>query len=127
MRPWPLALGFLGRGWGVAPAWGSAVVVVASGGGDGPEDLESALDDAVNRMDWNEGGLRLAFVVTDAEAHLDYGRDYTYVDAANDARARAIKLYTIGTGGLPLEGEYLLRQVSQLTDARYIFLTYGEA
>ncbi|HOZ73291.1 MAG TPA: VWA domain-containing protein [Spirochaetales bacterium] len=101
--------------------------VVASGGGDGPEDLESALDDAVNRMDWNEGGLRLAFVVTDAEAHLDYGRDYTYVDAANDARARAIKLYTIGTGGLPLEGEYLLRQVSQLTDARYIFLTYGEA
>lgn len=101
--------------------------VVASGGGDGPEDLESALDDAVNRMDWNRGGLRLAFVVTDAEAHLDYGRRYTYVDAANDARARAIKLYTIGTGGLPLEGEYLLRQLSQLTDARYIFLTYGES
>jgi len=100
--------------------------VQADGGGDGPEDLESALDDAVNRMDWNDTGLRLAFVVTDAEAHLDYGREYTYVSAANDARARAIKLYTIGTGGLPLEGEYLLRQVSQLTDARYIFLTYGE-
>jgi len=100
--------------------------VTASGGGDGPEDLESALDAAVNAMDWNENGLRLAFVVTDAEAHLDYNREYTYVSAANDARARAIKLYTIGTGGLPIEGEYLLRQVSQLTDARYIFLTYGE-
>lgn len=100
--------------------------VTASGGGDGPEDLESALDDAVNAMDWNENGLRLAFVVTDAEAHLDYNRDYTYISAATDARARAIKLYTIGTGGLPIEGEYLLRQVSQLTDARYIFLTYGE-
>ena len=100
--------------------------VRADGGGDGPEDLESALDDAVNAMDWNEDGLRLAFVVTDAEAHLDYNRDYTYVDAAVDARDRAIKLYTIGTGGLPLEGEYLLRQVAQLTDARYIFLTYGE-
>jgi len=100
--------------------------VTADGGGDGPEDLESALDDAVNRMAWNKNGLRLAFVVTDAEAHLDYGRDYTYVNAANDARAKAIKLYTIGTGGLPLEGEYVLRQVAQLTDARYIFLTYGE-
>lgn len=100
--------------------------VSADGGGDGPEDLESALDDAVNKMKWNADGIRLAFVVTDAEAHLDYGRDYTYVDAANDARSKAIKLYTIGTGGLPLEGEYLLRQVSQLTDARYIFLTYGE-
>lgn len=100
--------------------------VTADGGGDGPEDLESALDDAVNRVAWNKNGLRLAFVVTDAEAHLDYGREYTYVNAASDARARAIKLYTIGTGGLPLEGEYVLRQVAQLTDARYIFLTYGE-
>ncbi|MBU0928384.1 MAG: VWA domain-containing protein [Spirochaetes bacterium] len=100
--------------------------VSADGGGDGPEDLESALDDAIHAMDWNEGGVRLAFVVTDAEAHLDYGREYTYVDAANDARAKAIKLFTIGTGGLPLEGEYLLRQIAQLSDARYIFLTYGE-
>lgn len=100
--------------------------VNADGGGDGPEDLESALDDAVNRVAWNKNGLRLAFVVTDAEPHLDYGRDYTYIKAATDARARAIKLFTIGTGGLPLEGEYVLRQVAQLTDARYIFLTYGE-
>lgn len=100
--------------------------VTASGGGDGPEDLESALDDAVNAMDWNKDGLRLAFVITDAEAHLDYNREYTYIHAATDARDKAIKMYTIGTGGLPLEGEYLLRQVSQLSDARYIFLTYGE-
>jgi Mg-chelatase subunit ChlD len=100
--------------------------VSADGGGDGPEDLESALDDTVNAIDWNEGGLRMAFVVTDAEPHLDYGREYTYVDAANDARSKAIKLFTIGTGGLPLEGEYILRQISQLTDSRYIFLTYGE-
>jgi len=100
--------------------------VSADGGGDSPEDLESALDDAVNKIAWNEGGLRMAFVVTDAEPHLDYGHEYTYIDAANDARGKAIKLYTIGTGGLPLEGEYILRQVSQLTDSRYIFLTYGE-
>ncbi|TFG84981.1 MAG: VWA domain-containing protein [Spirochaetales bacterium] len=100
--------------------------VQAGGGGDGPEDLESALDAAINKMDWNKNGIRLGFVVTDAESHLDYGRQYTYIKAAGDARARAIKLFTIGTGGLPLEGEYLLRQISQLTDAKYIFLTYGE-
>lgn len=100
--------------------------VRAGGGGDGPEDLESALDDAVNKMDWNRDGLRLAFVITDAEAHLDYGREYNYIKAALDAKAMGIKLFSIGTGGLPLAGEYLLRQVSQLTDAKYIFLTYGE-
>jgi len=96
------------------------------GGGDRPEDLQSALKEAVNGMQWNSGGIRLAFVVTDADSHLDYGDQYTYVAAAADARERAIKFYTIGTGGLPLEGEYLLRQLAQLTDARYIFLTYGE-
>ncbi|MBU0934793.1 MAG: VWA domain-containing protein [Spirochaetes bacterium] len=100
--------------------------VYAIGGGDGPEDLQAALAVAVREMSWNAGGIRTAFVVTDAEAHLDYGYDYDYIDAANDARAAGIKIHTIGTGGLPLEGEYLLRQVSQLTNARYIFLTYGE-
>ena len=38
MRPWPLALGFLGRGWGVAPAWGSAVVGVVRLAGRGYAD-----------------------------------------------------------------------------------------
>ena len=80
----------------------------------------------MNAMDWNQGGVRVGFIITDAEAHLDYGRQYTYIDAANDARARGIKLFSIGTGGLGLEGEYQLRQISQLTDAKYIFLTYGE-
>lgn len=100
--------------------------VSAAGGGDTPEDLQAALLDAMQAMSWNSAGIRLAFVVTDAEAHLDYGQAYTYVHAANEARARAIKIHTIGTGGLPLAGEYLLRQLAQLTDGRYIFLTYGE-
>ena len=100
--------------------------VNASGGGDRPEDLESALDDTINKINWNKDGIRLAFIVTDADAHLDYGRTYNYINAASDAKNLGIKLYSIGTGGLPLEGEYLLRQVSQLSNARYIFLTYGE-
>jgi len=100
--------------------------VTASGGGDTPEDLQAALLDAMQVMRWNPNGIRLAFVITDAESHLDYGQTYTYIKAATEARQRAIKIHTIGTGGLPLAGEYQLRQLSQLTDARYIFLTYGE-
>lgn len=100
--------------------------VKAGGGGDRPEDLESALDETINKINWNTDGIRLAFVITDADAHLDYGRTYTYIDASIDAKNKGIKLYTIGTGGLPLQGEYILRQISQLSNARYIFLTYGE-
>jgi hypothetical protein len=100
--------------------------VEAGGGDDTPEDLVSALDDAVRGMAWREGGLKLGFVITDAPAHLDYGASYGYASALRDAKAKGIKLFTIGTGGLPLEGEYLLRQVAQYTQAKYIFLTYGE-
>ncbi len=101
--------------------------VGAGGGGDTPEDLQAALDVAVRGMDWNAGGIRLGFVVTDAPAHLDYGQAYDYAAAARGAKAAGIKLFGIGTGGLPLEGEYLLRQLAQYTQGKYIFLTYGEA
>jgi len=101
-------------------------LVTAGGGGDGPEDLQSALEDAVKKIQWNTGGIRLAFIISDAEPHLDYGQTYTYVDAAHDAKKEAIKFYSIGTGGLPLAGEFVLRQISQYTQGRYIFLTYGE-
>ncbi len=101
-------------------------LVAAAGGGDGPEDLQSAMEDAVKKIKWNADGIRLAFIITDAEPHLDYGQKYTYADAARDAKRSAIKFFTIGTGGLPLAGEVVLRQISQYTQGRYIFLTYGE-
>ncbi len=97
----------------------------AFGGGDDPEDLQAALEAAM-RLSWNRGGVRLAFVITDAAPHLDYGQSYTYADAARDARAKGIKIFGVGTGGLDLAGEYVLRQVAQYTAAKYIFLTYGE-
>jgi len=100
--------------------------VYAAGGGDTPEDLQAALEDSLKKMAWNEGGVRIAFVITDAEPHLDYDQKYTYAQAAKDARARGIRFHTIGTGGLGVEGEYVLRQLSQYTEGKYIFLTYGE-
>lgn len=101
--------------------------VYASGGGDGPEDLQGALDSALNRMNWDPRALRLAFIITDAPPHLDYENSVSYVDSARLAREKGIKLFSVGTGGLDTGGEYVLRQISQYTGARYIFLTYGES
>jgi Mg-chelatase subunit ChlD/curli biogenesis system outer membrane secretion channel CsgG len=100
--------------------------VEADGGGDTPEDLQAALADALTKIDWSARGVRLGFIITDAPPHLDYGEQYTYVSAVHDARQKGIKLYSIGSGELDLSGEYVLRQISQYTDAKYIFLTYGE-
>jgi TolB-like protein len=102
--------------------------VSADGGGDTPEDLEAALGQAIKGVSWNRDGVRLAFVITDAPTHLDeYEQSYTYVDAVHDARKLGIKFFSVGTGGLPLEGELVLRQVAQYTYGKYIFLTYGES
>lgn len=99
--------------------------VSADGGGDTPEDLQAALEESMS-LDWNRSGVRLGFIITDAPTHLDYGQEYTYVQAAQQAKEKGIKIFSVGTGGLDLAGEYVLRQISQYTAGKYIFLTYGE-
>ncbi len=100
--------------------------ITANGGGDTPEDLQKALDDAVNKMEWRKKSLKLAFIITDAPPHLYKDEKFTYVDAAKKAKSLGLKLFTIGAGGLNITGEYILRQLSQYTYANYVFLTYGE-
>lgn len=100
--------------------------VSAGGGGDYPEDLQSALKDTLKEIDWRKNAVKLTFIITDAPPHLDYKQEYTYISAMKEASERGIKLYSIGTGGLDINGEYVLRQISQFTNSKYIFLTYGE-
>ena len=98
----------------------------ASGGGDEPEDLEAALQNTVSAaMGWNPDGVRLAFIITDAPSQT-YEGVFGYDSAVRTARGQGIKIHSVGTGGLPLEGEFQLRQIAQATRGRYIFLTYGE-
>ncbi len=100
--------------------------VEADGGGDLEEDLQSALYDTLNRIQWSNTAIRMGFIITDAPPHLDYGQSFTYVHAMKSAREKGIKLFSVGTGGLDIKGEYVLRQISQYTGGKYIFLTYGE-
>lgn len=100
--------------------------VNASGGGDEPENLQAALHDTIKNLKWNRDGIRLCYIITDAPPHLDYEQSYTYVNAVRDARNEGIKIFSVGTGGLNISGEYVLRQIAQYTYAKYIFLTYGE-
>jgi hypothetical protein len=70
--------------------------------------------------------VRLGFIITDAPPHLDYRQRYTYAQAVKEAKEMGIKIFSVGTGGLDLLGEVVLRQIAQYTSAKYIFLTYGE-
>jgi hypothetical protein len=101
--------------------------VKAAGGGDNPEDVQTALKEALQQMSWSDDAVKLSFLIADAPPHLDYNQDYTYLNAALDAQKRGIKIYTIGASGLNVQGEYIFRQISALTYSQFIFLTYGES
>ncbi len=100
--------------------------VQANGGGDEPEDVNSGLKDSLQKLEWRNRGIRLLFLIGDAPPHLDYGQEYTYLTAMEDAAGRAIKITSIGASGLNNDGEYVFRQLAQYTMGIFAFLTYGE-
>lgn len=97
----------------------------ADGGGDTPEDLQAALDEAMHRLQWRQGAVRMGFVIADAVPHTDYGQAYDYRAAMRESLERGIKWVTIGAGGLPRSGEVIFRQIAQYTMGEYVFVTEG--
>lgn len=72
----------------------------AGGGGDGPESVNAALADAVERMDWSSapGAYKAMFLVGDAPPHMDYQDDTPYTATVAAARERGIVVNTIRCG-----------------------------
>ncbi|MFQ5419058.1 MAG: VWA domain-containing protein [Anaerolineae bacterium] len=100
--------------------------VFADGGGDYPEDLNEALFQAIHTPEWRvDNTVSLIFLVADAPPHLDYGQQNHYASEMLNAAARGIKIYPIASSGLDSQGEYVFRQLAQVTGGRFIFLTYG--
>jgi Mg-chelatase subunit ChlD len=75
----------------------------ADGGGDTPEAVNTALDDAVRRISWSQGddAYRVVFLVGDAPPHMDYPDEPKYPDVVKAATARGIVVNTILAGGDP--------------------------
>lgn len=71
----------------------------AGGGGDGPEHVNAAMKDAIEKMAWTPGSMKMLFVVGDAPPHDDYGDGLTSRDLAKRAAAAQITLHTIRCGG----------------------------
>jgi Mg-chelatase subunit ChlD len=72
----------------------------ATGGGDTPESVNTALHDAVHRMSWSEEGqaYRAVFLVGDAPPHMDYQDEIQYPEIAAAAKARGIVFNTVQCG-----------------------------
>jgi hypothetical protein len=72
----------------------------AQGGGDGPESVNQALYDAVNRISWSddESVYKVAFLIGDAPPHMDYNNDVKFPVTLEQAKRKGIIVNTIQSG-----------------------------
>ncbi|MDH5353038.1 MAG: VWA domain-containing protein [Gammaproteobacteria bacterium] len=72
----------------------------AQGGGDGPESVNQALDDAINRISWSQDDsvYKVAFLIGDAPPHMDYADDVKYPVTLERAKNNGIVVNTIQSG-----------------------------
>lgn len=95
----------------------------AGGGGDTPEAVDAALELAL-QQNWNEKAVnRLLFLILDAPPHHNEKVIKNLEQQIRKAAGLGIKVIPITASGIDRETEYLMKQMSVLTNGTYIFLT----
>jgi hypothetical protein len=96
----------------------------AGGGGDFPEAVHSALDKAVNELQWSTNAkTRLLFLVLDAPPHHDNAVISNIQTSILKASEKGIKIIPITASGIDKETEFLMRFLSISTNGTYVFIT----
>jgi hypothetical protein len=98
--------------------------VLASGGGDYPEDLNAGLEAAMTRMAWSDGpAVRVLVLIADAPPQMYPDAQYTYRQAMSDASRRGIRILPVAASGADRTVEYLFRAMGAFTSTPYVYLT----
>ena len=96
----------------------------ASGGGDYPEAVHTALENAVYDHAWDEGdSVKLMFLVLDAPPHDDPAVKSSLQKTIADAAAKGIRIIPVLSSGTDGTCETLYRSMALLTGGTYAFLT----
>jgi len=92
----------------------------AQGGGDGPESVNQALYDAVNRISWSddENVYKVAFLIGDAPPHMDYRNDVKFPATLERAKQKGIVVNTIQSGQNHSTAP-VWQNIAQLGDGEY--------
>lgn len=73
----------------------------ANGGGDMPESVNQALEDAVEKIGWSaeRDVLKIVFLVGDSPPHMDYADDVKHPDVCQRAVQKDLIINTVQCGG----------------------------
>ncbi|NIA71933.1 VWA domain-containing protein [Pelagibius litoralis] len=100
--------------------YGELLKFEADGGGDRPESVNQALDDAVNIMSWGQtsSAYKVVFLVGDSPPQMNYRDDVAYHATAKKAARKGIVINTILAGGARDTGA-VWREIATLAQGRY--------
>ncbi|MEI6021224.1 MAG: vWA domain-containing protein [Bacteroidota bacterium] len=94
------------------------------GGGDYPEAVHSALDQAVNTLNWSsKAKSRIMFLILDAPPHADKAVISSLQNSILNAAAKGIKLIPVLASGADKDAEFSVRLMAMATNGNFTFLT----
>jgi hypothetical protein len=100
---------------------GHLMAMQAQGGGDQPESVNQALNEAVTKIGWSKDKktLRLIFLVGDAPPHMDYKDDVKYQETCKLAVTNDIIINTVQCGGHAETKKYW-EEICRLAEGSYV-------
>jgi len=92
----------------------------AAGGGDTPESVDEALDEAVRNVSWstNRSVLKLIFLVGDAPPHMDYANAPKYPEVCQAAMKKDLIINTVQCGSIS-ETTPVWQEIAKLAEGTY--------
>jgi hypothetical protein len=100
--------------------YGNLRSLQADGGGDTPEDVNRALNEAVSQLQWSQNpqALRLLFLVGDAPPHMDYQGEIQYSKISSNAAMKRIIINTVQCG--EIEGtRHVWQEIARLAEGKF--------
>ena len=96
----------------------------ASGGGDFPEAVHTALEKAVNELQWSSNAkTRLMFLILDAPPHYENSVIASIQNSVKKAVEKGIKIIPVTASGIDKQTEFLMRFLAISTNGTYVFIT----
>jgi hypothetical protein len=92
----------------------------AAGGGDEPESVNEALQDAVRKMSWSQDRhvLKIIFLVGDAPPHMDYADGPKYPEVCQEAVKKDLIINTVQCGNIERTTPFWT-EIAQLSEGSY--------
>ncbi|MBQ4101895.1 MAG: hypothetical protein IJC85_03310, partial [Oscillospiraceae bacterium] len=95
----------------------------AADGGDTPEAVDAALEDALKNHTWDEEATKILLLVLDAPPHEEAEVIKRMQEYSLLAAKMGVRIIPVLCSGGDTSCEYLMRSLAMMTGGEYVFLT----